>query len=87
MLVPAPAAMTDAREAYRAQQPATADDPMPSTPTAVNVDLSMVSRRHAPGRWAYSAETLAALNDAATAKGKREKPYKDQRSCQRQAIP
>lgn len=58
MIVPAPAAMTD---------PATAVDPMPSTPMAVSVDLSIVSRRHAPGRWAYSAETLAALNDATTA--------------------
>ena len=32
-----------------------------------NANLAAISRRQAPGRWAYSADTLAALNDAATA--------------------
>ena len=65
MLVPAPAAMT------QPQQPDTTLDPgasnMATTLMEVNTDLAAISRRHAPGRSAYSADTLAALNDAATA--------------------
>ena len=71
MLVPAPASMANARQAYSGQ-PLSEDEVMPPQTLALNVDLSAASRRHAPGRWAYSVETMAVLRNTATGLTRRE---------------
>ena len=68
MLVPAPASMANARQAYSGQ-PLSEDEVMPQQTIASNIDLAAASRQHAPGRWAYSAETLSMRNNYPT-KGK-----------------
>ena len=65
MLVPAPAEMTQQPDPITIIDPGANNTAV--TNISINANLAAVSRRHAPGRWAYSADTLTALSDAATA--------------------
>ena len=69
MLVPTPQSMTNDARAYSGQS-LSDTEVMPQQTIALNVDLAAASRRHAPGRWAYSAETTAILRNNAPPKGK-----------------
>ena len=69
MLVPAPAAMTHPDQTNTILDPGA--NSASTTLMEYSTDLTAISRRHAPVRWPYNAETRAALDDAATAaKGK-----------------
>ena len=78
MLVPAPASMANTRPAYSGQPLSENEEPVclysysdqPQQTVALNPDLAAASLRHAPSRWAYSAETLAYLRNVAQEKGK-----------------
>jgi len=59
LLVPLPATMNANRNMANPDH----DEPMPQRGTVPQQDLASISRTHAPGRWAYSQETLAALRE------------------------